>query len=110
MEWKKLKNTKAFKFFSNTYVLVLTIFVIWMVFFDTNSSLIHHELQQEILKLEQQKAFLKKEIAKDKKMLKDLQNPKALEKYARERYYMKKDDEEVFLIGHEDSINVKQNR
>jgi cell division protein FtsB len=107
MGWKELKEKKWFKIFTNTYVLVLTIFVIWMAFFDTNSFLIHRELQQEINKLEQQKDFLQKEIEKDKKLLNELKDPKALEKYAREKYYMKKDNEEVFLIEYEDSTKVK---
>ncbi|MEO0572573.1 MAG: septum formation initiator family protein [Bacteroidota bacterium] len=107
MAWKKLKEKKWFKVFTNTYVLVLTIFVIWMAFFDTNSLLIHSELQKEINKLEQQKDFLQKEIEKDKKLLNELKDPKALEKYAREKYYMKKENEEVFLIEYEDSTKVK---
>lgn len=106
MGWKELRQKKWFKVFTNTYILVLTIFVIWMAFFDTNSLLIHRELQQEINKLEQQKDFLQKEIEKDKKLLNELKDPKALEKYAREHHYMKKDNEEVFLIEYEDSIKV----
>ncbi|UOY07280.1 septum formation initiator family protein [Muricauda sp. SCSIO 64092] len=106
MGWKELRQKKWFKVFTNTYILVLTIFAIWMAFFDTNSLLIHRELQQEINKLEQQKDFLQKEIEKDKKLLNELKDPKALEKYAREHYYMKKDNEEVFLIEYEDSTKV----
>lgn len=107
MGWKELKQKKWFKIFTNTYILVLTIFVIWMAFFDTNSLLIHRELQKEINKLEQQKDFLQKEIEKDKKLLDELKDPEALEKYAREKYYMKKDNEEIFLIEYEDSTKVK---
>lgn len=105
MGWlKRLRQKKWFRIFANTYVLVLSIFVVWMAFFDTNSLLIHRELQQEINKLEQQRGFLQKEIEKDKKLLKELKKPEALEKYAREKYYMKKDNEEVFLIEYEDSV------
>jgi cell division protein FtsB len=107
MGWKELKKKKWFKIFTNTYILVLTLFVIWMAFFDTNSLLIHRELQQEVNKLEQQKDFLQKEIEKDKKLLNELKDPKALEKYAREKYYMKKENEEIFLIEYEDSTKVK---
>lgn len=107
MGWRELKEKKWFKFFTNTYILVLTIFAIWMLFFDTNSLLIHRELQQEINKLEEQKEYLRKEIEKDKKQLNELKDPKALEKYAREKYYMKKENEEVFLIEYEDSTKVK---
>ena len=108
MGWSEFKKKKWVKVFANTYVLVLTIFVVWMAFFDTNSLLIHNELQNEINKLEQQKEFLKKEIHKDKAALEKLSSPEALEKYARERYYMKKDNEEVFLIEYEDSIPPKK--
>lgn len=103
MGWKALKQKKGFKLFTNTYILVLTIFLIWMVFFDGNSLLIHRELQKEINELKQQREFLKEEIEKDKKMLNEFKSPKALEKYAREKYYMKKANEEVFLIEYEDS-------
>jgi hypothetical protein len=70
MGFKELKQKKWFKILTNMYVLVLTIFVVWMAFFDTNSLLIHLELRNEIKKLEQQKEFLKNEITLDKKVLK----------------------------------------
>ena len=108
MGWKELKRKKWFKLMTNTYILVLTIFVIWMAFFDTNSLLIHNELQQEINKLEQQREFLQQEIEKDKQLLKEIRDPEALEKYARENYYMKKDKEEIFLIEYEDSLQQKE--
>lgn len=90
------------------YILVLTIFVIWMAFFDTNSLLIHLELQKEVKKLEKQKEFLQGEIDKDKEVLKKLSDKSELEKFARERYYMKKDNEEIFLIEYEDSLKTKK--
>jgi len=107
MNWKDLKQKGWFRLMTNMYVLVLTLFVIWMAFFDTNSLLIHLELKKEINKLEQQKAFLKDEIEKDKKVLKKLSNEDELEKFAREEYYMKKDNEEIFLIEYEDSLKQK---
>ena len=108
MGFKQLKEKKWFKLLTNIYVLVLTIFVIWMTFFDTNSVLIHLELRKEIKKLEQQKSFLKTEISKDKKVLKKLATPEELEKFAREKYYMKKENEEIFLIEYEDSLLSKK--
>lgn len=108
MGLKELKQKKWFKLLTNTYVLVLTLYVIWMAFFDTNSLLIHLELRKEIKKLEQQKEFLKNEITKDKEALKGLSTPEELEKFAREKYYMKKDDEEIFLIEYEDSLKIKK--
>ena len=89
--------------------LVLTAFVIWMAFFDTNSLLIHMELRKEIKKLEKTQEFLKEEIAKDKKIIEQLSDPKELEKFARENYYLKKKNEEIYLIEYEDSTKQKGN-
>ena len=108
MGFNDLKEKKWFKILSNMYVLALTIFVIWMAFFDTNSLLIHLELRKEVKKLEQQKEFLQKEITNDKKILKKLNTPEELEKFAREKYFMKKENEEIFLIEHEDSLKTKK--
>ncbi|RYC53168.1 FtsB family cell division protein [Flagellimonas olearia] len=108
MKLRELRNKRWFKVMTNMYVLVLTIFVIWMAFFDTNSFLIHWELRSEIKKLEKQKEFLKGEIAKDKEILEKMSNPGEMEKFAREKYYMKKENEEIFLIEYEDSLKIKE--
>ncbi|MEX0274602.1 MAG: septum formation initiator family protein, partial [Flavobacteriaceae bacterium] len=83
MGLKELRNKKWFKLMTNMYVLVLTIFAIWMAFFDTNSLLIHMELGKEINKLEKQKEFLQGEIEKDKKILEKMSSEDELEKLAR---------------------------
>ncbi|QLG44078.1 FtsB family cell division protein [Costertonia aggregata] len=101
---KNLKKNKWFRLLTNAYILVLTAFVVWMVFFDTNSLLIHMELRKEIKKLEKTQKFLKEEISKDKKIIKKLSDPKELEKFAREQYYLKKKNEEIYLIEYADSI------
>jgi len=111
MSWKNFRQSKWFSvaaIFSSMYVIVLTGFVIWMVFFDTNSLLIHRELNQEIEKLEKKREFLKVEIEKDKKVIERLSDPDELEKFAREKYYLKKKNEEIYLIEYEDSLKVKQ--
>lgn len=108
MGLKSLRKKKWFGIVTNVYVLVLTVFVIWMMFFDTNSLLIHLELKKEINKLEKQKEFLKEEISKDKKVLDNLSDKKELEKFAREKYYLKKKNEEIYLIEYEDSIKNKK--
>lgn len=87
-------------------MLVLTVFVIWMVFFDQNSLLIHLELRREIRKLEKQQEFLKEQIASDREIIEKLSDPKELEKFAREQYLLKKKNEEIFLIEF-DSLNEK---
>ncbi len=109
MGFKAIRNKKWFGILTNIYVLVLTVFVIWMAFFDTNSLLIHMELRKEIKKLEKTQEFLKEEIAKDKEIIEQLSDPKELEKFARENYYLKKKNEEIYLIEFEDSTKQKEN-
>lgn len=94
---------------TNMYVLVLTAFLVWMLFFDTNSFLIHRELKKEINTLEKQREFLQEEILRDKKIIDKLTDPEELEKFAREHYYLKKKNEEIYLIEYEDSIKSKKN-
>ena len=107
MGWRDIKKKRWFSIMTNIYVLILTVFVVWMIFFDTNSLLIHMELRKEIKKLEKQKEFLQEEIEKDKKVLDKLSDPEELEKFAREQYYLKKKNEEIFIIEYEDSLKNK---
>lgn len=107
MKLSELRKKKWVSYVSNIYVLVLTVFLVWMVFFDTNSLLIHMELRKEIKKLEKQQEFLREEIAKDKKIINRLSDPEELEKFAREQYYLKRKNEEIYLIEYEDSLKHK---
>ncbi len=106
---KEIRSTRWFGLISNIYVLVLTVFLVWMVFFDTNSLLIHLELRKEIRKLEKQQEFLKQEIERDKKVIQKLSDPRELEKFGREQYYLKKKNEEIYLIEYEDSLKKEKN-
>jgi len=87
-----------------TYLIILILFLIWMFFLDTNSWLIHNELNKEIKKLELQKDALEKIIKKDKTEIKLLNNPDSLEKFARENYRHKKENETIFIIENNDSV------
>lgn len=109
MGLKALRKKKWFSIVTNIYVIVLTVFVIWMLFFDTNSLLIHNELRKEIKNLEKTQQFLKKEIEQDKKILEKLSDTNELEKFAREQYYLKKKNEEIYLIEYADSTKNKSN-
>ncbi len=111
--FKKLKNKPAlipiFAIFLNKYVLIILLFVIWMLFLDTNSWLIHRELDQEIQELNDNKKYYIKEIVKDQKDIKILKDSSELEKFAREEYFMKRDDEEIYIIEYEDSVPKNKN-
>ncbi|MEO6346866.1 MAG: septum formation initiator family protein [Aquaticitalea sp.] len=101
-------NSKYLRHFKNIYVLILTVFVIWMLFFDANSWLIHRELNNEINALENEKKYYLKEMEKDKKKIKELSTDEGLEKLAREKYYMKKAKEDIYIIEYEDSLKKQQ--
>jgi cell division protein FtsB len=83
-------------------IVVFIAFVVWMLFFDENSYLIHRELNTEIEKLESSTDYYQKEIKKDQKMIKALNNPKSLEKFARETYRMKKKEEDIYIVEFEE--------
>ena len=74
-------------------------------FFDSNSLIIHNELNNDINELNEQKSYYEKEIVKDNIELKLIQSDSGLEKYAREKLFMKKDNEEVFLIEYDTISN-----
>lgn len=108
MKFSALKQKKWFKIASNTYVLILLFFLIWMIFFDTNSYLIHRELDGDIDALENNKEFYRSETDKDKTFIKKMADSMEIEKFAREKYYLKKENEDIYIIENEDSIHNKQ--
>ena len=97
------------KYFKNIFIIIFTIFAIWMLFFDANSLIIHNELNGDINDFEDEKEFYLKEIKKDNKELEKLSSDEGLEKFAREEYYMKREKEEIFIIEYEDSLKTKKN-
>ncbi len=90
--------------FKNIYFIIIMLFIIWMLFFDSNSWLVHRELNKKVYRLENQKDFYKSEMEKDKVELSKMKTDSGLEEYAREKLFMKKEDEEIFIIEF-DSIN-----
>ena len=96
---------KLFKLIKSTYGVIIIFFIFWMIFFDSNSLIIHNELNNDINELDVQKSYYEKEIAKDNIELQLIQTDSGLEKYAREKLFMKKDNEEVFLIEYDTISN-----
>ncbi len=83
----------------NKYSLTLLVFVVWLVFFDHNDLFMQMERTSELKQLEKGKDYYTEQIREMKKELLELDNdPASLEKVARERYLMKKDNEDVFII------------
>ena len=101
---KSLRTKKWFRIASNKYLLVLLGFVLWMLFLDTNSWLIHHELNTEIKELEKNKAYYLDQINSDKAIMEQLNDSLELESFARQEYYMKRENEEIYIIEYGDSL------
>ena len=93
---KKLKSLIGKTYFK--YLIILLAFILWMTFLDTNSLLIHAELNREIKKLKKRKDALKEEIVKDQGLINRLENLDSLEHYGREKYNLKKQNEDIFII------------
>ncbi|WP_369409685.1 FtsB family cell division protein [Mucilaginibacter lacusdianchii] len=90
---------RVFDLLKNKFFLVTIAFVVWMLFFDKNDLYSQYEYKQQLNKLEQERDFYQKETAQVTKDLDELNsNPQKLEKFAREKYLMKKPDEDVFVI------------
>jgi|TARA_B100000768_G_C10980012_1_gene249393 cell division protein FtsB len=109
VKFKELKQKKWIRFISNKYLLILILFFTWMFFFDTNSFFIHNELNDEVNALEDNKAFYKEEMRQDKFFIEKMKDSNEIEKFAREEYFLKKENEEIFIIEHQDSLKNKKN-
>jgi len=102
------KEKAWFKFLSNKYIWSLLFFTVWMLFLDNYSYFDHRILNNQIEELEDNKTYYQEEIKKDEAQIKQLKNPDQVEKYAREKYYMKKDSEDIYIIEFEgDTIEKK---
>ncbi len=82
--------------FKSWYFLILIAFVTWMVFFDGNDLGTQMRLKNKLVALDQEKIQLNQKITQTTNALEALREDK--EKFAREKYYMKKDGEDVFII------------
>lgn len=107
MSFKELKEKKWFKIVSNKYVLLILVFGVWMFFLDSNSWLVHNELNEDLNQLQDNKDYYLKEIHKDRTIIEGLNDSSELEKFAREEYYMKKENEDIFIIEYADSVKKK---
>jgi cell division protein DivIC len=93
---KKLRGLR------NKYAIATLLFSVWVGFFDENNLIERFQNLQERHRLNENKEYYIRKIKEDAQRLKELKtNNENLEKYAREQYLMKKDNEEVFVIVRE---------
>lgn len=90
---------KALRIFINKYFIVTVAFLVWMAFFDSDNYINRKKLNSKLKGLNSEKAFYLEEIQKDSILTVRLQRDSlAIEKLAREKFQMKRDKEDVFLI------------
>ena len=96
------KMKKAFSTLKNKYLITLIVLIVWVIFFDKNDLKTQLELRKEVKQLEEERNYFAKEIHSITSDIKELYtNPKTLEKFAREKYLMKRDNEDIFVIVEE---------
>ena len=101
MEAKELV-LKIVKPIINKYLIALVAFLVWIMFFDDNNLRQHQKNIQELALLQEQVNFYRHKIEADKRKLFELQtNDENLEKFAREQFFMKKANEEIYVIVEE---------
>lgn len=96
---KRVKKTWASipSIFKNKYVVTASFFIVWLLFFDDTSLMVQRDLSTVEQNLEQRKEFYESQIAEIELAKKTLEADP--ERYARERFYMKRADEDIFIIS-----------
>ena len=97
MNWKKIVTNK--------YIIATLAFILMLFLSDRNSILDQYKLRKQLNKAQEEHEFFKQKIEEAKKQKEELfTSNKNLEKFAREKYLMKKEDEDVFVFVKKDSI------
>ncbi len=90
------------KWLKNKFVLAAIIFTVWISFLDENNLLERFQNLRELKQLKADREYYQEKIEEDTKRLNELKTDNDnLEKFAREQYLMKKDNEDVFVIVEE---------
>ncbi len=83
----------------NKYVLAIAGYLVWVSFFSQYSLLDQRKITKDLHELEQEKVYYIEQIKRDSTRLHELTtNIKNLEKFAREQYYMKRSNEDIFVV------------
>jgi len=92
----------------NKYFLSVSAFIIWILFFDPRDVFTQMEHRRELKELQVSKAWYQKEIATETVEAEQLRkNPATIEKYARENYLMKRDNEDIFIVPEKPDVKNK---
>lgn len=87
------------KIFGNIYAITGATFLVWILFFDSNSIMSNYKLNQKQKALEEEQAYYEQEIVRIDESMQELSSDaKKLEKFAREKYQFKKRGEDIYVI------------
>lgn len=93
------KTYKILAYLKNKYIIAVLVFLVLIIFYDRNDIFVQMDRVKEVNALHQSKAFYEQEIEKTNKELNALESSQsAVERYAREHFFMKKDNEVVFIV------------
>lgn len=104
---------KIVSIFRNRYITATVLFILWIAFFDQTSLIYDIHLTRKENQLKAQKVYYEKQTQFAIEQLKELQtNPANMEKFAREKYFMKKSNEDVYVLVDKnnrlvDTLNIK---
>ncbi len=83
----------------NKYLITFIVFLVWIFFIDTFDIITQIKMNKEFKQLKEQQEFYKSEVKKDSTIIYNLNNnPEEQERFARERFLMKKDNEDLFIV------------
>ena len=98
-----LRETRLWAILRNKYVLTAIIFFLWLLIFDQNNLIERGKINREYKELIEERTYYLNKIEEDRKRIQELKtDDENLEKFAREQYLMKKDNEDLFIIVEED--------
>jgi len=96
---KHIEMKKVLRIATNKYLLISILFVVWVGYFDRNDWFTQQRRQQELEDTRNNITYLRSEIADMKKQRDGIKNdPAVLEKFARENYHLKKDNEDIYVF------------
>ncbi len=104
MTFSEFKQTKFFKILKNKYLITIVIFVFLILFSPRNNILYYFKIKKQFSELEQKKQFLEEEIKADSIRFSELEKSMdAAEKFGREKYMMKRENEDIYVIKERDT-------
>ena len=93
------RKTRLWAVLNNKYILTALIFFLWIMLFDQNNLIERRKINKEYKELVEEKTYYQDKIEEDRKRIEELKtNNENLEKFAREQYLMKRENEDIFII------------